>query len=98
MTQQRHTQRAYAKRIYARWDTPLANQNITNYLAQHNLGIDGACVVKAKDIAEKYNIHAFPTLIIVDQAGVIRDLDDGYTPTLRADVGKKIDELLANSK
>jgi len=33
----------------ARYDTPLASQNITNYPAQHNLGIDGACVVKAKD-------------------------------------------------
>ena len=32
------------------YDTPLANQNITNYLAQHNLGIDGACVIKAKDV------------------------------------------------
>ena len=34
----------------ARYDTPLAGQNITNYLAQHNLGIDGACIVKARDI------------------------------------------------
>jgi autotransporter-associated beta strand protein len=34
----------------ARYDTPLADQNITNYLAQHTLGIDGACVVKTKDV------------------------------------------------
>ena len=34
----------------ARYDTPLASQNITNYPAQHSLGIDGACVVKAKDV------------------------------------------------
>jgi PA14 domain-containing protein/chitobiase/beta-hexosaminidase-like protein/Big-like domain-containing protein len=34
----------------ARYDMPLASQNITNYLAQHSLGIDGACVVKAKDV------------------------------------------------
>jgi hypothetical protein len=35
----------------ARYDTPLAQQNITNYPAAFSLGIsDGACVVKAKDI------------------------------------------------
>ncbi|HXT12522.1 MAG TPA: FN3 associated domain-containing protein [Candidatus Angelobacter sp.] len=34
----------------ARYDTPLAGQNIMNYPAQHSLGIDGACIVKAKDV------------------------------------------------
>ena len=35
----------------ARYDTPLAQQNITNYPAAFSLGIsDNACVVKAKDI------------------------------------------------
>lgn len=34
----------------ARYDTALAQQNITNYPAQLNLGIDHACIVKAQDI------------------------------------------------
>jgi mono/diheme cytochrome c family protein len=34
----------------ARYDTPLASQNITNFPAAFNLGKDNACVVKAKDI------------------------------------------------
>ena len=35
----------------ARYDTPLAQQNITNYPALFSLGIsDNACVVKSKDI------------------------------------------------
>jgi hypothetical protein len=34
----------------ARYDIPLANQNITNYPAQLSLGFDNACIVKAQDI------------------------------------------------
>jgi len=34
----------------ARYDTPLANQNLTNYPAQLSLGIDNPCIVKAQDV------------------------------------------------
>lgn len=51
--------------------------------------------VRAQGISEKYGIRGFPTLVIVDQDGVVRDVHVGYSPTLRADVGKRIDELLA---
>jgi hypothetical protein len=34
----------------ARYDTPLARQNITNYPAAVSLGYDGACIIKPEDI------------------------------------------------
>jgi len=34
----------------ARYDTPLASANITNFPAAFNLGYDNACIIKAKDI------------------------------------------------
>jgi uncharacterized repeat protein (TIGR03806 family) len=34
----------------ARYDTPLAQQNITNYPAAVPLGLDNACIVKAQDV------------------------------------------------
>ena len=34
----------------ARYDTPLANQHITNYPATISLGLDNACIVKSKDV------------------------------------------------
>ncbi len=34
----------------ARYDTPLAQQNIVNYPAQLSLGVDNACIVKADDV------------------------------------------------
>ena len=50
--------------------------------------------IKAEQIPQKYGVQAFPTLIIVDQEGIVRDIHRGYSPTLREDVAKKIDELL----
>ncbi|HMD53879.1 MAG TPA: chitobiase/beta-hexosaminidase C-terminal domain-containing protein, partial [Phycisphaerae bacterium] len=34
----------------ARYDTPLAQQDITNYPAQLSLGLDNACIIKAQDV------------------------------------------------
>jgi hypothetical protein len=47
----------------ARYDTPLAQQNITNFPAAFSLGIsDGACVVKAKDIWRSVLVSRINTL------------------------------------
>jgi thiol-disulfide isomerase/thioredoxin len=54
--------------------------------------------IKATGIPEKYGVQGFPTLLVVDQEGILRDVHVGYSPTLRVDVAKKIDELLAQTK
>ena len=47
----------------ARYDTPLAQQSITNFPAAFSLGIsDGACVVKAKDIWRSVLVSRINTL------------------------------------
>lgn len=51
-----------------------------------------------REIPGKYGVQGFPTLIIIDQEGVVRDMHVGYTPKLREQVGQKIRELLRESK
>jgi len=50
--------------------------------------------LKAQDLTGKYGVEGFPTLIIIDQQGAIRDIHLGYNPTLRQDVGKAVGALL----
>jgi thiol-disulfide isomerase/thioredoxin len=52
--------------------------------------------LRAQGIPEKYGVQGFPTLILIDAEGKVRDVHVGYSPTLRVDVGKTIDELLAH--
>jgi thioredoxin-related protein len=54
--------------------------------------------IKATGIPEKFGVQGFPTLIIIDQQGIVRDVHVGYSPKLREEVGKKIEELLAKAK
>ncbi len=51
--------------------------------------------LKAEGLPEKYGINGFPTLVILDQAGVVRDVHVGYSPTLAKSVMASVDRLLA---
>jgi thiol-disulfide isomerase/thioredoxin len=50
--------------------------------------------VQATGIPEKFGVQGFPTLIIIDQQGAVRDVHVGYSPDLFDSVSKKIEELL----
>ena len=45
-------------------------------------------------IHAKYGVRGWPTLVILDGAGVVRHVHSGYSPTLRQKLGDKIRELL----
>jgi thiol-disulfide isomerase/thioredoxin len=50
--------------------------------------------LKAEGLPEKYQVRGFPTLVIIDQEGVVRDLHVGYSPTLREEVIRSVERLL----
>lgn len=51
-------------------------------------------IVRAEALPAKYMIPGFPTLMIIDQKGVIRDMYVGYSPTLGKDASKVVESLL----
>jgi peroxiredoxin len=51
--------------------------------------------LKAEGLAEKFGVRGFPTLVVIDKQGIVRDVHVGYSPTLRDDVGRTIRGLLA---
>jgi thiol-disulfide isomerase/thioredoxin len=53
--------------------------------------------IKAEGIPDKFGVHGFPSLIVIDQSGVVRAFHSGYSKDLRETIGKKIDALLAKS-
>jgi len=54
--------------------------------------------LKAEGLPEKYSVQGFPTLIIIDQEGIVRERHVSYSPTLRDALIKKIDALLASKR
>jgi thiol-disulfide isomerase/thioredoxin len=57
------------------------------------LGLNYA-TLKATGLPEKFAVQGFPTLVIVDQHGIVRKRHVGYSPTLRKDLIEDIDLLL----
>ena len=53
--------------------------------------------LRGRDVPAKYGVHGFPTLVIIDKAGIVRELHVGYSPTLRQDIGKSINGLLGEA-
>lgn len=53
--------------------------------------------LKAKGLPEKYGLRVFPTLIIIDQKGIVRGRHEGYSPTLREELIKQITPLLVEN-
>jgi thioredoxin-related protein len=51
--------------------------------------------IKATGLPEKYKVKGFPTLVILDRKGVVRDVHVGYSPTLRKAVVESVEKLLA---
>jgi uncharacterized protein (TIGR03067 family) len=54
--------------------------------------------LKATGLPEKYKVQGFPTLIIIDQEGVVRDIRTGYSATLKEEVVKSVEGLLKARK
>ena len=50
--------------------------------------------LKATGLPETYKAHGFPTLNILDQKGIIRDVHIGYSPNLKDEVIKSVEQLL----
>lgn len=51
--------------------------------------------LRAEGIPPRYHVQGFPTLILIDQKGIVRGRHVGYSPTLREDLTRKINALLA---
>jgi peroxiredoxin len=50
--------------------------------------------LKAEGLPQKFGVQGFPTLLVIDKQGIVRDMHVGYSPTLRDEVARTIQHLL----
>ncbi|HKD37606.1 MAG TPA: TlpA disulfide reductase family protein [Pirellulales bacterium] len=49
------------------------------------------------DLWKQYNVTGFPMLFVIDQSGIIRDAEVGFTPKLRHNVTRVVRDLLGGT-
>ena len=52
-------------------------------------------VIQARELPEKFGVQGYPTLIVIDQHGIIRDIHFGYSPRLFEELSARVSSLLA---
>jgi thiol-disulfide isomerase/thioredoxin len=52
-------------------------------------------VIQARELPEKFGVQGYPTLIVIDQHGKIRDIHFGYSPRLFDELSERVRDLLA---
>jgi len=69
-------------------------ETIRGYLKDEKLEI---VVPLDKDgsIAKKYRVRGIPTMVIVGKDGKVKKVHVGSSPTLKADLSRELDEILA---
>jgi peroxiredoxin len=65
--------------------------------AVHALGLK-YLNLRAANVVERFGVESFPTTIVIDQRGIVRESLTGYSPTLRQDLGRTIRQLLPASR
>jgi len=58
------------------------------------LGLNYQTLRADQDLPGKYGVRGFPTLIMIDPKGVVRDIHVGYSPDLKEQVEKSVKKLL----
>src|SRR5665213_128130 len=53
-----------------------------------------ASTLRATELRGIYGVHAFPTFILIDRNGIVRDVRNGYSPHLREELDQAVRELL----
>lgn len=55
-------------------------------------------MVRSKEVAEKFGVTSFPTLLVVGPDGVVRGIFSGSYPTQQEDLIACVEQVLAADK